>query len=70
MQQERVRAPLPVVRYLGAAVSPATGLRPYSGTSCSSRPDLGPQPRPHLRDRRADLGHPACPYEEVVLPLG
>jgi len=26
VQQERVRAPLPVVRYLGAAVSPATGL--------------------------------------------
>ena len=32
--------------------------------------DLGAQPRAHLRDRRVDLGNPAGPQEEVVLPLG
>jgi len=53
--------------------------RPDAGTRASQRgpsgwghrqADLGAQPRAHLSDCGVDLGNPAGPQEEVVLPLG
>src|SRR5690348_11917051 len=78
---DRDRAHRVLLTLVGWITPEATqvGRRPGAGTPAYLRgrsgrghrqADLGAQPRAHLRDRRVDLGNPAGPQEEVVLPLG